>query len=207
MARSRARPAVSTTLRSALGEAKTSVASIAATASASATAVSSAGRGDVDVGHRGRDAEHRPVERERRERRDQPVVRGDLVRAAQRGDLGLHLAVPVHDALGRAGRAGGEDHRALGVRVGRGRQRAAAAEPGQLAERVGGARARAALERQRRSPAAIRRPGTRSAAAAASPRGMPITWSGPAPRSARPSPARPSPASATTTTAPIRQQA
>ena len=57
------------------------------------------------------------------------------------------------------------------------------------------------------SPARIRAPGTRSAAAATSPAGMAIRWSGSALRRARPRLRRPSPASATTMAAPTRQQA
>ena len=65
------------------GEAKTSVASTARTASASRRRVERARRGDVHVGHGRGDAHGGAVERERRERGDEPVVGGDGVEVEQ----------------------------------------------------------------------------------------------------------------------------
>ena len=116
---------MATTLRSAAGEANTTVAPTAAAASASAGGGERARRGDVDVGHGGGDAQRRPEQRERGEGGDQPVVGGRARRRrAGQLELGPDLAVPVDHALGRAGGAGGEHDRALGVR-----RRARAAAP------------------------------------------------------------------------------
>ena len=117
---------MATTVRSAAGEAKTIVASTAATARASAAAVRAPG--SPHVRHGGRDPERRAVERERGEGGDEPVVPGDPVRRAQGRELRPRLPVPVDHALGRTGGAGGEQHRGLVVRRGLDREYRAAVQ-------------------------------------------------------------------------------
>ena len=73
--------------------------------------------------------ERRPEDRERGERRDQPVGAGEAVGGPHQLQLGRGLAVGVDDALGRAGGAGGEQHRAVGVHRGSGGRRRRPAAP------------------------------------------------------------------------------
>ena len=117
-------------------------ASTAATASASAAAVrvpgavtSMSGTAEADARAPGRRA--RTARRRRRAGR-----RPDGVRRRSSSSCASHLAVPVDHALGRAGRAGGEQHGALGVVRRRRRQVAVAAEPGQVGQAVRTPRAR-----------------------------------------------------------------
>ena len=74
-----------------------------------------AGLGDVHVGNDRGDAERGTVEGERREGGNQPVLGRDAERVAHEVALRLELRVPVDDALGRTGRAGGEQHGRLAV--------------------------------------------------------------------------------------------
>ena len=69
------------------------------------------GRGlrDVAIGYRNRDAERRAVERERSEGCNEPIVGADCVARADGSELRRHLSLAVEHALGRPGRARGED--------------------------------------------------------------------------------------------------
>ena len=103
----------------AAGAAKRIVASTARTGIGESTGAERRGLRDVAVGHGDRDAERRPVERERGERRDEAIVGADPVALAHRRELGRHPPLVVEDALGRPGRARGEDDGGRRSRVGR----------------------------------------------------------------------------------------
>ncbi len=182
--------AVATTLASAAGDANAIVAPSSRHASSSACSGELAGRGDVAVGERRGNAERRPVERERSECGDEPVVVGDLVRRGQRIALGGELTVPVPDALGRAGGARREQDR---PQVRRDRARAGARQTPRgsaiSVRHVDVLRSRCPAQ-QRRGPDPARR--------------GPMVQRGRVDATARPSPRSPSPRSATTVTPPAR---
>ncbi len=106
---------------------------------------------DVAVGNRDRDAERRPVERERGEGGHEPVVRADRVARAHGLELGRHPPLVVEHALGRPGRARGEDdgRRRVGSRArgARRRRRASSRRP-----RSAAISSRRAVGAQRSSP-------------------------------------------------------
>ena len=146
---------------------------------------------DVHVGNGRGDTHGGAVERERRERGDEPVVRVDAVQRHERVAVGFDLPVPVDHALGGAGGAGGEGDR--GHLVGS-RQARAAADRRRM--RASSARVASAPSRRgapRRSPDLRRTGGPRHRAPA--PRAgrvrTAITWSGQEPAGRVPARAAP----------------
>ena len=210
---------MATTLRSAAGDAKTRVASTAAAASASAPAVRVPGRVTSMSRDGGADAERRTVQRERRERGDQPVVRSRCRQSvADQLELRLQLASAGRRPPWAARSPRGEQHRRLGVvgpcaaRAAGDRARfwwAAAVTRSDLPRLPIGSSTRPAVDgsalagRRRRCV----RPASAVPAAAATAAGTPTSHAGSALRRASASRRQPSPASATTIDAPTRQQA
>ena len=180
--------AVAITLASAAGDPKASVASIAPARRIERFGGQLPGLRDIAIGQAGRNAECRAVQRERCERGDEPVVRGDLVGAGERVALLRQLAVQVTDTLRRTGGTGGEQDRrqVVGGRFG------AAGRP------------RCVADIRSSTSIIVARGAHRRVRAASSARRGPITQVGREPRTAAPSPRSPRPRSATTVTPPAR---